>query len=70
MASPQTQSATGDFIQSQLGIKVNYLNDLSSAIDQHQDRKVYQLLNQSRFDHEVLGKELTPNHPSTVDLFA
>lgn len=68
MASPQTQSTTGDFIQSQLGIKVNYLNDLSSAIDQHQDRKVYQLLNQSRFDHEVLGKELTPNHPSTVDL--
>lgn len=68
MASPQSQSATGDFIQSQIGIKVNYLNDLSAAIDQHQDRKVYQLLNQSRFDHEVLGKEATPNHPSTVAL--
>ena len=55
-------------IKGRIETKVKYLQELDRAIDQHQDRDVYRLLDNQRYAKEIEHREQQPNDEGVMSL--
>ncbi|WP_267202281.1 exonuclease SbcC [Limosilactobacillus kribbianus] len=71
MASEEQSSRAVDVsqkIKHRIATKVKYLQALNQAIDEHQDREVYRLLDNQRYAKEIEHRELQPNDEGVMSL--
>ena len=55
-------------IERQVAIKIKYLQELNEAIAAHQDRQIYQLLDNQRYAKEIEHREQQPNDQGIMSL--
>lgn len=58
----------GQAIDQAISQKIDYLTALKAAINDHQDAKVYQLLDNQRYAAEIEHREQQANNPSVMNL--
>ena len=58
----------GSLIERQVAIKIKYLQELNEAIAAHQDRQIYQLLDNQRYAKEIEHREQQPNDQGVMRL--
>ncbi len=71
MASEEQSNQAVDVsqkIKDRIATKVKYLQALNQAIDQHQDREVYRLLDNQRYAKEIEHREEQPNDEGVMSL--
>lgn len=71
MASEEQSSRAVDVsqkIKHRIATKVKYLQALNQAIDEHQDREVYRLLDNQRYAKEIEHREQQPNDEGVMSL--
>lgn len=71
MASEEKSSRAVDVsqkIKHRIATKVKYLQALNQAIDEHQDREVYRLLDNQRYAKEIEHREQQPNDEGVMSL--
>lgn len=55
-------------INKQIATKIKYLQELETAVDHHDDCKVYQLLDNQRYAAEIEHREQQPNEQGVMNL--
>lgn len=55
-------------INKQIAVKIKYLQELETAVDHHDDCKVYQLLDNQRYAAEIEHREQQPNEQGVMNL--
>lgn len=55
-------------INKQIAAKIKYLQELETAVDHHDDCKVYQLLDNQRYAAEIEHREQQPNEQGVMNL--
>lgn len=55
-------------IERQVSTKIKYLQELNQAVEGHQDRKIYQLLDNQRYAKEIEHREQQPNDQGVMSL--
>lgn len=55
-------------IERQVSTKIKYLQELNQAVEAHQDRKIYQLLDNRRYAKEIEHREQQPNDQGVMSL--
>ncbi|MEO5286491.1 exonuclease SbcC [Limosilactobacillus allomucosae] len=55
-------------INKQIAVKIKYLQELETAVDRHDDCKVYQLLDNQRYAAEIEHREQQPNEQGVMNL--
>lgn len=55
-------------INKQIATKIKYLQELETAVDHHDDCKVYQLLDNQRYAAEIEHREQRPNEQGVMNL--
>ena len=55
-------------IERQVSTKIKYLQELNQAVEAHQDRKIYQLLDTRRYAKEIEHREQQPNDQGVMSL--
>ena len=55
-------------INKQIATKIKYLQELGTAVDHHDDCKVYQLLDNQRYAAEIEHREQQPNEQGVMNL--
>lgn len=71
MASEKQESKAVDVsqeIEGRISTKVKYLQELNQAIEHHQDRDVYRLLDNQRYAKEIEHREQQPNDEGVMSL--
>lgn len=71
MASVEQTNGALDISQAinkQIAAKIKYLQELETAVDHHDDCKVYQLLDNQRYASEIEHREQQPNEQGVMNL--
>lgn len=64
----QTAVSIGQMINAQIATKIDYLSRLQKAIQDHADKKVYQLLDNQRYAAAIEHQEKQPNDQRVMNL--